>query len=51
MNVWAVTYSFRNEDRTILIESPADNWRDLQNTLHPAIASKEPTIELVGTLA
>jgi hypothetical protein len=50
MNVWAITYEFRGEERTILMESVAENWRDLQNSLHPAIASKEPTIELVGTL-
>jgi hypothetical protein len=51
MNVWAVSYLYRGEGRTILVESNATDWIDVQNTLHPAIAQKDPTIELVGTLA
>jgi hypothetical protein len=51
MNVFAVTYEFGSEFRTILVEQDTNLFSDVRDALHPAIASKCPTIEFVGTLA
>lgn len=49
MNVWAVTYEFNGTYKTLLVESEASVRSEI--VLHPAIASKAPNIEFVGTLA
>jgi hypothetical protein len=49
MNVWAVSYEFNGQERTILIESAATHKDAV--AVHPSIMAKSPLIEFVGTLA
>lgn len=51
MNVWAITYTFNGEERVILIETEASTTDGVRAELHPAIRSKAPFIDFVGTLA
>ena len=49
MNVWAVTYEFNGQYKTLLVETNATHKDDV--VLHPSIAAKYPQVEFVGTLA
>lgn len=52
MNVWAITYEFGGEYKTLLKEfTEGLDSQDVRSSLHPVIASKNPAIEFVGTLA
>jgi hypothetical protein len=51
VNVWAVTYEFNGQSRTLLVENNEVHKDDVLVKLHPSIRLKFPTIEYVGTLA
>ena len=51
VNVWAISYEFNGQSRTILVENGKTHKDDVLAVLHPAIACKAPKIEFVGTLA
>jgi hypothetical protein len=51
MNVWAVTYEFNGQYRVLLVENSEVSRDRVLERLHPAIQSKDPEIEFVGTLA
>lgn len=51
MNVWAVTYRFKGETKTLVVENDATTKDGVLSLIHPAISSKVTEVEFVGTLA
>lgn len=49
MNLWAVEYEFRDEQRYMLAEFPDTyGYAEVARDLHPALKAKNPTITFVG---
>ena len=49
MNLWAVEYKFKEEERALLFEYPSDfAWDDVLSNLHPAIRAKDPRVTYIG---